>query len=84
MEANLGEDCASRQCRQRRARRAYGVLTSWAHCFNDKCNEDRWEKVDAGYCHRQVGEKGILSKNDRRNKKKRSAMRTGLGSEGRE
>jgi len=66
MEANPGEDWApQQQPRQRRARRAHGDLTSWEHCFNDNCKEHRWEKVDAGFYPRQVGEKGELSKNDR-------------------
>jgi len=38
--------------------------------------------VHAGYYPRQVGEKGELSKNDRREHKKRSAVRTRLGGEG--
>jgi len=81
MEANPGEDWAPQQPRQRRARRALHEITSWEHCFNDKCNDHRWEKVDAGYYPRQVGEKGTLSKNDRREHKKRRAMRTRLGRE---
>jgi len=40
--------------------------------------------VDAGYYPRQVGEKGELSKNDRREHKKRRAVRTRLEGEGRE
>jgi len=40
--------------------------------------------VDAGYYPRQVGEKGELSKNDRREHKKRRAVRTRLGGEGSE
>jgi len=81
MEANPGEDWAPQQSCQRRARRAHGDLTSWEHCFNDNCKEHRWEKVDAGYCPRQVGEKGTLSKNDRREQKKRKVVRTQLGGE---
>jgi len=39
--------------------------------------------VDAGYYPRQVGEKGELSKNDRREQRKRKAVRTRLeGGEG--
>jgi len=57
---------------------------SWEHCFNDNCNEHRWEKVDARYYPRQVGEKGELSKNDRREHKKRRVVRTWLGGEGSE
>jgi len=83
MEANPGEHWAPRQePRQRRARRAHGDITSWEHCFNDNCNEHRWEKVDAGYCPRQVGEKRTLSKHDRREHKKRRAVRARLGREG--
>jgi len=37
--------------------------------------------VDAGYYPRQVGEKGELSKNDRREQRKRKAVRTRLEGE---
>jgi len=40
--------------------------------------------VDDGYYPRQVGEKGTLSKNDRREHKKRRAVRTRLEAEGSE
>jgi len=40
--------------------------------------------VDTGYYPRQVGEKGKLSKNDRREHKKRRAVRTQLEGEGSE
>jgi len=40
--------------------------------------------VDAGYYPRQAGEKGELSKNDRREHKKTRAVRTRLGGEGSE
>jgi len=40
--------------------------------------------VDAGYYPHQVGEKGELSKNDRREHKKRRGVRTRLGGEARE
>jgi len=40
--------------------------------------------VDAGYYPRQVGEKGELSKNDRREHEKRRAVGTRLGGEGSE
>jgi len=40
--------------------------------------------VDVGYYPRQVGEKGELSKNDRREHKIRRAVRTRLGREGSE
>jgi len=49
---------------------------SWQHCFNDNCKEQRWEKVDAGYYSRQVGEKGTLSNNDKREQKNRRVVRT--------
>jgi len=81
MEANPGEDWAPQQTRRRRARRAHNEITSWEHCFNDNCNEHRWEKVDGGYYPRQVGEKGTLSKNERREHKKRRAVRTQLEGE---
>ena len=57
---------------------------SGEHCFNDNCKEHCWEKVDAGYYPRQVGEKGQLSRNDRREHKKRKAVRTRLEGEGSE
>ena len=57
---------------------------SWEHCFNDNSKEDRWEKVDAGYYPREVGEKGTLSKNDRREYKKRRVVRIRVGGEGSE
>jgi len=55
---------------------------SWEHCFNDNCKEDRWEKVDAGYYPRQVGEKETLLKNDGREQRKRKAVRTRRGGHG--
>jgi len=84
MEANPGEDWVPQQPRRKRARRAHHEITSWEHCFNDNCNEHRWGKVDAGYYPRQIGEKGELSKNNRREHKKRRAVRTRLGGEGSE
>ena len=82
---NPGEDWAPQpQTHQQRARWAHGELKSWQHCFNDNCKEHRWEKVDARYCPRQVGEKGTLSRNDRREHKKRRAVRTRLAREGEE
>ena len=84
MEAHPGEDWAPPQPRRQRARRAYHQITSWEHCFNDNCNHHRWEKVDAGYYPPQVGEKRTLSKQDRREYKKRRAVRTRLGREGSE
>jgi len=85
MEANPGEEWApQQQPRQRRARRAHRDLTSSEHCFNDNCKEHRWEKVDAGFYPRQVGEKGELSKNDRREQRKRKAVRIRLEGEGSE
>jgi len=85
MEANPVEDWAPQQePRHRRARRAHGGLTSWEHCFNDNCKEHRWGKVDAGYYPRQAGEKREVLKNDRREQKKRRAVRTRLEGEGSE
>jgi len=84
MEANPGEDWASQQPRRRRARMAHNEITSWEDCFNDNCNEHRWETVDAGYYPRQVGVRGTLSENDRREHKKRRAVRTPLEGEGSE
>jgi len=84
MEANPGEDRAPQQPRRRRARRAHHEITGWEHSFNDNCNEHRWEKVDAGYYPRQVGEKGTLSKNDRREHKKKRAVGTRMEGEGSE
>jgi len=40
--------------------------------------------VDAGFYPRQVGEKGEVSKNDRREQRKRKAVRTRLEGEGSE
>jgi len=48
------------------------------------CNDHRWEKVDAGYYPRQVGERGTLCKNDRREQEERKAVRKRLGREGSE
>ena len=79
MEANPGEDRAPQQPRRRKARRAHHEITSSEHCFNDNCHEHRWNKVDAGYYPRQIGEKGELSKNDRREHRKRRTVRTRLG-----
>jgi len=84
MEANPAENWAPQQPRKPRARRAHGDITSWEHCFNDRCNEHRWEKVDAGYYPRQVGGREPQSKNERRELRMRKAMRTGLGREGSE
>jgi len=85
MEANPAEDWEPQeQPRQQRARRAYHEITSWENCFNDKCNDHRWEKVDAGYYPQRVEEKGTLSKHDSREHKKRRAVRTRLGREGSE
>jgi len=84
MEANPGEDWATQQPRMRRGRRAHHEITSWEHCSNENCIEHRWEKVDASNYPRQVGERGTLSKHDRREHKKRRAVRTrleGAGSE---
>jgi len=79
MEANPGDDWTPQQPRRRKARRAHHEITSWEHCFNDNCHEHRWDKVDASYYPRQVGEKGELSKNDRREHRKGRAVRTRLG-----
>jgi len=57
---------------------------SWEYCFNDKCNDHQLEKVDAAYYPRQVGEKGMLSRTDRREHKKSRAVGTRLGREGSE
>jgi len=84
MEANPGEDLVPQQPRRRQARKAHHEITSWELGLNDICNEDRWERVDAGWYPRQVGEKGELSKNDRREHKKGRAVRTRLGGEGSE
>jgi len=66
------------------ARRALVDITSWASCFNDMCNEHGWAKVDAKYYPSQVGERGTWAKNNRREKRKRKAVRTGLVREGSE
>jgi len=83
MEANPGENWApQQQLGQQRARRAHGDFTSEEHCFNYNSKEHRWEKVDARDYPRQVGEKGTLSKNERREHKKRRGVRTRLGGRG--
>ena len=82
MEANPGEDWAPEQPRQRRARRAHRDFTCWEYCFNNKRGKPRWEKVDAGYYPRQVGERGTLSKNDRRKQRSRKGVGTWLRREG--
>jgi len=84
MEANPGDDWVPQQPHQRRASSAHHEITGWEHCFNDNCKEHRWEMVDAGYYPGQVGEKGRLSKNDRRENKKRKALRTRLERKGSE
>jgi len=84
IEANQGEDWAPQQRRQRRARRAHHQITSWEHFFNDKCNDNRLEKVDPGYYPQQVGEKGRLSGKDTKELKKRNTVRTRRGREGSE
>jgi len=61
-EANPVVDWAPPEPLWRRAPRAHHEITSWEDCFNDNCNDHRWEKVDACYYPRQVGEKGALSK----------------------
>jgi len=81
IEANPGEDWAPQQPGQRRARRADHEITSCENCFNEKCNDLRCEEVDAGYYPRQLGERGILSGKDRKEHKKRKAVRTQLGRE---
>jgi len=52
--------------------------------LNDKCNDNRWENVDACYYPQQVEEKGTLSGKDSNGHKKRKAVRTRLGREGSE
>jgi len=85
MEANPGENWEPKQQPQpRTARCAHHEITSWEYRFKDKCNDHRWEKVDAGYYSRQVGVRGTLSKHDRREHKKRRAVRKWLGREGSE
>jgi len=84
VEANPGDDWATQQPRRRRARRAHHAITRWEHCFNDNCNEHRWEKVNTGYYPQQLGGKEELSKNDRQENKKRRAVRTRLAGEGSE
>jgi len=85
MEANPGVVWAPQQePQQPQARRAHGDITSWDRCFNETCNEHQWEKGDAGYYPQQVGDKRPLSRNDRREHKKRKAVRTRQGREGSE
>ena len=84
MEANPEEDWVLQQPRRRRASRAHYEITSWEHFFQPRLQRTPMGKVDAGYYPRQVGERGELSKNDRREYKKRKAVRTRLGGEGSE
>jgi len=74
MEANPGEEWAPQHPGQQKAKRAHNEITRWEDCLNEKCKDHRWEKVDVGYYPRKVGEKGTLSKNDRREHKKREAI----------
>ena len=53
----------------------------WEHCFKDTCNDHRWEKVDAGFYPRQIGERAPLSRKDQKLRKKRKTVRTRLGRE---
>jgi len=55
----------------------------WKHCFINKCSDHRWAIVDAGYYPSQVGQKGKLSKVDKKELKKRKTVRIRLrGEEG--
>jgi len=82
MEANPGEDWVPQQQPQRRrGRRAHHEIMSWEPCFNARCNDHWWEKMEAGYYPWQVREKRTLAKNDRREHKWRRAVRTQRGRE---
>ena len=53
-------------------------MVKWQHCFRDNCSVHRWEKVDAGYYPRIVGNDGALSKRDETHRKRRMTVRTRL------
>ena len=53
-------------------------MVKWQHCFRDNCSVHRWEKVDAGYYPRIVGEDGALSARDKTHRKRRATVRTRL------
>ena len=84
MEDHPGEDWAPQQHKARKSRRAHKDIVGWEHCFKDDCRDHRWEKVDAGYYPRQIGERGQLSRKDENQRRKRKTVRTRLGREGSE
>ena len=53
-------------------------MVKWQHCSRDNCSVHRWEKVDAGYYPRIVGDNGALSKRDETHRKRRATVRTRL------
>ena len=62
----------------RKERRPHKDMVKWQHCFRDNCSAHRWEKVDAGYYPRIVGEDGALSARDKTHRKRRATVRTRL------
>ena len=62
----------------RKERRPHKELVKWQHCFRDNCSVHCWEKVDAGYYPRIVGEDGTLSKRDLTHRKRQMTVRTRL------
>ena len=82
MEDHPGEDWVPQQHTARRSRRAHKDIVGWEHCFKDDCRDHGWEKVDAGYNPRQIGERGQLSPKDEKQRRKRKTVRTRLGREG--
>ena len=84
MEVHPGEDWAPQQPTARKRRRAHKDIVGWEHCFKDDCRDHQWEKVDAGYYPRQIGERGQLSRKDEKQRRKRKTVRTRLGREGSE
>ena len=62
----------------RKERRPHKELVKWQHCFRDNCSVHRWEKADAGYYPRIVGDDGALSERDQTNRKRRMTVRTRL------
>ena len=62
----------------KKERRPHKELVKWQHCFRDNCSVHRWEKVEAGYYPRIVGDDGALSKRGQTHRKRRMTVRTWL------
>ena len=66
----------------RKEKRPHKDLVKWQHYFRDNCSVHGWEKVDAGYYPRIVGDNGALSKRDQTHRKRRMTVRARLEREG--